>query len=310
MDSLSTPVVFSVFNRPATTSRVFARIRELRPSKLLIVADGPRPDRPGEAELCAEVRRIVTSIDWPCELLTNFSETNLGCHPRIVSGYDWAFSLVEEAILLEDDTLPDPSFFHFCSELLEKYRDDFRIASITGTNYVHRGRPVVPDSYTFSLLGSLWGWATWRSRWESYDRSLENWQVLRARGAVLQILGDRRAARWWTRIFDQCYERGERAAWDYRWTYTNLFQHRFSVVPRINLVENIGFGEAATHTKSVDKRLVAKVGCVDLPCRHPPALIWDRSFDKAFQRKKYPPLNRYIDKLKQIVTLRYFKRDR
>ncbi len=122
MKPLETPVALIVFNRPETTRRVFAAIAAARPARLLLIADGPRTDRPGEVERCDEVRKIVTSVDWPCEVLTNFAEENMGCRRRVVSGLNWVFSQVEEAIILEDDCVPDASFFPFCAEMLERYR--------------------------------------------------------------------------------------------------------------------------------------------------------------------------------------------
>ena len=143
---LETAVVFLVFNRPVLTRAVFARIAEIRPRRLLVVADGPRPDRQGEELLCEEVRRIATAVDWNCELQTNFSHTNLGCRRRVISGLDWAFEQVEEAIILEDDILPDLSFFSFCEEMLERFRGDDRVSMITGFN-ITEDQAKAPYSY-------------------------------------------------------------------------------------------------------------------------------------------------------------------
>jgi hypothetical protein len=135
-ESLETPVVFIIFNRPRTARIVFTAIAEAKPTRLLVVADGPRPSKPGEAKLCEEARALISAVDWPCEVHTNFAEENLGCQERIISGLNWAFSLVEEAIILEDDCLPDLSFFPFCREMLNRYRGDARVGSISGTNFV------------------------------------------------------------------------------------------------------------------------------------------------------------------------------
>ena len=118
MNRLETPVALIVFNRPEPTRRVFAAIAKARPSRLLLIADGPRPDRQRESNQCAEVRNIVSAVDWPCQVQADFADENMGCRRRVISGLDWVFSQVEEAIILEDDCVPDPSFFPFCSELL------------------------------------------------------------------------------------------------------------------------------------------------------------------------------------------------
>ena len=138
MRTFETPVALFVFNRPHTTRRVFEAIAKVRPARLLLVADGPRPDRQDEAEACQQVREIIGRVDWPCDIDTNFADSNLGCQERVVSGLDWVFSLVEDAIILEDDCLPDLSFFPFCQDLLKEYRGDSRIAYISGTNLTEK----------------------------------------------------------------------------------------------------------------------------------------------------------------------------
>src|ERR1700758_2791422 len=198
--TLQSPVALFVFNRPDTTRRVFEAISKIRPAKLLLIADGPRQDREGESEVCQRVREIITSVSWPCEVLTNFAERNLGCRERMISGLNWVFSLVEEAILLEDDCLPDPSFFPFCQELLERYRGDTRVAYVCGCNLVERYVKTA-DSYYFSRIGGIWGWATWRSEWQRYDRDLSDWPDLKSQQKLAEILDEPKAVEFWTRIF-------------------------------------------------------------------------------------------------------------
>src|SRR5215475_5932578 len=169
------PIVYNIFNRPSETLRVFDRIREARPEKLLIIADGPRSSRPGEAALCQETRDVLGRVDWPCQVLTNFAESNMGCGRRVASGLDWAFEQVEEAILLEDDCLPDPSFFPYCSQLLERYRAHDRIMMISGNNF-QNGVSRTSASYYFSQFQRCWGWATWRRAWRHCDFAMQQWR--------------------------------------------------------------------------------------------------------------------------------------
>ncbi|MEN2383889.1 MAG: hypothetical protein KA716_33360 [Gloeotrichia echinulata DEX184] len=152
---LSTPIGFFIFNRPDLTAQVFEAIRQTKPHKLLVVADGPR--FPEEEEKCLKTREVIKSVDWDCEVLTNFSEINLGCKYRVYSGLDWVFSQVEEAIILEDDCLPTPSFFYFCQTLLQRYRDDERVMHISGNNFQF-GQSRTPYSYYFSKYNHIWGW--------------------------------------------------------------------------------------------------------------------------------------------------------
>src|SRR6185369_14461868 len=167
--ALTTPVAFIIFNRPDTTEKVFAEIARARPPKLLVIADGPRAGRAGEADRCAATRAIIDRVDWDCKVLTNYSDVNLGCKNRVASGIDWVFEQVPEAIILEDDCLPDPTFFRFCEELLIRYREDERISQICGANFQF-GRKRSNDSYYFSRYNHIWGWASWRRAWQHYDR--------------------------------------------------------------------------------------------------------------------------------------------
>ena len=300
IDSFPTPVVLIIFNRPQTTRQVFEAVRSIRPQKLLVVADGPRAGRAGEAEACVQARAIASAVDWPCELFTNFSDVNLGCDPRIVSGLDWAFSLVDEAIILEDDCLPDPSFFVFCSELLERYRGDCRVAAISGTNLIQSSIRIA-DSYFFSLLGGSWGWATWKASWKQLDRKILDWPALRDAGALQQVFDDRRGRRLWMRIFNEIHRTGEESPWDYRWTYTKVFEHRFTIIPAVNLVQNIGFGSGATHTTNADARHMPALRTMQFPLRHPASMIWSRQYDRLLQTRLDDDIpRRVINKLRRI----------
>ncbi len=287
-NALQTPVALFVFKRPDTTRRVFEAVSNVRPTKLLLVADGPRAGKAGEAEACRQVREILGRVDWPCEVFTNFAENNLGCRERMISGLNWVFSLVDEAILLEDDCLPDISFFRFCEELLDKYRGDSRIAYISGDNFVGRyGKPA--DSYYFSQIGGIWGWATWKSKWERYDRHLSGWPQLRESGMLEEIFDDPRAVKFWTDIFDAMYEDRGPDTWDYQWLYTGLKGNSLVALPSVNLVTNIGFGEGATHTTEADPRFILPAQSMDFPLRHPLSFTPLRRLDRRQIQKMLPP---------------------
>jgi hypothetical protein len=244
--AIESPVAFIVFNRPDLTERVFQSIRQAQPRRLLVIADGPRVDRPGEAEKCAAVRAVIGQIDWECEVLTNYSETNLGCKQRVSSGLDWVFSQVEEAIILEDDCLPAPSFFPFCQELLEKYREDDRVSMICGTNY-QQGNSRTGDSYYFSKYVHVWGWAGWRRAWKDYDVEIQTWPDCKAQNLLRSTFCNEYEQKLWIDAFDRVHS-GGLDTWDYQWVYACLSQHRLSIVPDRNLISNIGFGTDATHT--------------------------------------------------------------
>lgn len=277
---LETPVAFVVFNRPEPTRRVFEQIRAARPPKLLIIADGPRADRPGEAERCAQTRAVAQQVDWPCEVETEFSQVNLGCRRRVASGIDWVFSRVPEAIILEDDCLPHPSFFRYCAELLGRYREDPRVGMVAGTRLHPRGAPG-EASYFFSRYTSIWGWATWRRAWARYDHSAAQWPELHRSGAFHGLtLPCERV--YWETAFEGVH-RGRIDTWDYQWNLTCLCESMVTVVPRTNLISNIGFGPEATHTKTVDRRYANQpTAAMPFPLVHPRLVLADRAADAAY----------------------------
>ncbi len=289
----SVPIAFLVFNRPETTARVFAAIRAAQPSRLLVVADGPRPDRPGESDLCATVRRITELVDWPCQVERNYAEQNMGCGERVSSGLDWVFSLVEQAIILEDDCLPHPDFFPFCKKMLERYRDDERVMMVGGTNYL-LDRLDMPDSYLFSRYFAIWGWATWRRAWQRYDRTMAHWPRLRNERQLSSLYSQHFMVRHLTRLFDTVFS-GRLDTWDVQWFYSCLFNNGLSIVPGMNLISNIGV--YGTHTGADTTHQYFPVFSLQLDAlRHPPLVYPDRRYDAPFFRMTFHPVGRSVVK--------------
>jgi glycosyltransferase involved in cell wall biosynthesis/tetratricopeptide (TPR) repeat protein len=268
-DSLKTPVCFMIFNRPDTTQRVFDAIRQAKPRKLLVVADAQRLNKPGEAEKCAETRAIINQVDWDCEVLTNYADVNMGCKKRCSSGLKWVFNTVEEAIILEDDCLPHPSFFRFCEELLERYRDDERVAMISGDNF-QLGNNQTENSYYFSRYPHLWGWAAWRRSFlRHYDVNMNLWPEIRDSQYLMHYLQDASAIQYWTSVFEQTY-RGMIDTWDYQWTFAMWANNGLAILPGVNLISNIGFSPDATHTVNSDSwQSELPVEEMVFPLRHP-----------------------------------------
>lgn len=281
---LTTPVALLVFSRPETTARVFEAVRAARPRLLLVVADGPRPDRPGEAERCAATRAVIERVDWPCEVRTHYAERNLGCRLRVSSGLDWVFDQAEEAVILEDDCVPHPTFFRFAQEMLARHRHDDRVGVVSGNNF-----QVSPwrtgASYGFSRYPFIWGWATWRRTWRRYDVGLGRWPALRYEGWLRNVLGDAQAERHWTRTFDRTY-RGETDTWDYQLTFMLWAENQLNVLPAWNLVTNVGFGEGATHVADAGHFLAAvPAEPMSFPLVHPTALTRDVAGDQAIEER-------------------------
>ncbi|MCT7989219.1 TylF/MycF/NovP-related O-methyltransferase [Laspinema olomoucense] len=278
-------VCFIIFNRPKTTERVFELIRQVKPHQLLVVADGPRGDRPGEAEKCIQARAIINRIDWECEVLTNYSEKNLGCRERISSGLDWVFTIVEEAIILEDDCLPHPSFFTFCWELLERYRDNEQIMAISGDNFQfgHRRKD---DSYYFSRYAHSWGWATWRRAWQHYDNKMALWPKVREENWLEEVLEDNHASRCWSHIFQNVYDR-QIDTWDYPWQFCCWIQGGLTILPNVNLVSNIGFTAEATHTQGSNPLGNLPTEAMVFPLKHPELIIRDNQADDFTEKTMF-----------------------
>jgi len=278
---LKTPVAFIIFNRPDTTERVFAEIAKAKPPKLLVVGDGARTDRAGEAEKVAGARAIIDRVDWDCEVLTNFSEVNLGCKRRVSSGIDWVFEQVEDAIILEDDCLPHPTFFRFCEELLALYRDDQRIGMISGDNFQF-GHTINDDSYYFSNINHIWGWATWRSRWQhDYDVSMKHWPLIRDEKRMFDWYGSKVEQNSWEHIFADVYQ-GKIDTWDYQWNFGSRINGRLAAMPNVNLISNIGFGAGATHTTGGSKLADMAVEAIKFPLCHPETIFASLTLDQRY----------------------------
>ena len=279
-------VAFFIFNRPEPSRQVFESIREARPQKLYVVADGPRAGREGEAEKCLATRRgVLQLIDWPCEVHTNFAEKNLGCKWRMASGLDWVFSKEEQAIILEDDCVPDVSFFPFCDELLERYRDDQRVMTICGGNY-QEGKVRTPDSYYFSKYPRIWGWASWRRAWEHYDVNMRLWPEIRDGRWLLDICGGKEnAARYWHGIFEATYQ-NRIDTWDYQWLMAHWLNRGLTVIPNKNLISNIGWGKDATHTTTEsDPCANLPLDTMSFPLLHPRFVV-ENYFQDIFTQQR------------------------
>ena len=272
--TLSTPVAFIVFNRPDLTQIVFDAIRQAQPKQLLVIADGAR--FPEEIEKCQQSRDIVKQVDWECEVLTNFSDTNMGCKLRVSSGLNWVFSQVEEAIILEDDCLPSPSFFSFCQTLLEKYRYDERIMNISGDNF-QLGQIRSQYSYHFSRYTHIWGWATWRRAWQHYDVDMRLWVDFKSSSLFKAMFDTNYEWLYWSNIFNSTYI-GEIDTWDYQWYFCCWIQSALSIEPSVNLVSNLGFRWDATHVK--EENPLAKLPRFNiLSIVHPPMVTRNNAAD-------------------------------
>jgi hypothetical protein len=279
---MKTPVVLTVFNRPGLTARVMEVLQRVRPERLMVIADGPRKDSPTDDTLCRETRRIAEGVSWPCELTTYYADKNLGCRKRMSSGLDRAFETFEEAIILEDDCVPDESFFSFCEHMLERYRDNPRIGIVSGTNSQCFSHPT-QDSYYFSRYPLIWGWAAWRRTWAHYDLNLAAWPQLRDSDWLESIVGPSHRVQYWRHLFDSVHSGFD--TWDYSLVVACWLHKQLAIHPCVNLVSNIGFGETATHTKDVDSpRANLPLATMEFPLLHPETIAANLAADAHIEQ--------------------------
>jgi hypothetical protein len=224
-------------------------------------------------------------IHWRCEVVSNFANTNMGLKRRVETGLAWVFSQVSEAIILEDDCVPHPSFFPFCRELLERYRDDEQVMGISGSNFLFDQAPPA-ESYHFSSYPLIWGWATWRRAWNRYDPDLRDWRGTSGREWLHRRLSDPAAERYWSYYFQQTCTRQH--TWDYAWTYACWLHNGLSVIPTKNLVSNIGFGDAASNTFDAGSKFARiPTEAISFPLRHPSETAPDLERDLLLEATAY-----------------------
>ena len=252
--SFDTPVLFLIFNRPDLTQQVFEAIRQRQPRQLFVAADGGRPHVVGEKERCELTRQFVLDhVDWECEVKTLLRDENLGCKRAVSSAISWFFEHVESGIILEDDCLPDPSFFTFCSDLLRRYQDDTEVMHI-GCNNFQAGRNRGEGAWYFSKYPHIWGWATWRRAWNAYDISMAKLDEFLASDRRRALWKDPREASHWTHVLKSVRD-GKIDTWDYQWTFAMWNHGGKAALPQVNLVSNIGFRSDGTHTVDAAAKL-------------------------------------------------------
>lgn len=275
---MQTAVAILSFNRPDCTQQVLDVVLKAKPSKLFFFADGPRAAYPRDVDRCLATRAIINKFDWECEVLTKFSDVNLGCKYGPETGIDWVFEQVEEAIILEDDCLPDPSFFRFCEELLDRYRRDQRVMMIGGYNFLGATHPE-RQSYYFSTLASTWGWASWRRAWRLNEPALGNWQQALETKIIDHLFPDPIHTKYWYGVFERILDGSLPDAWDYQWQLACWLQSGFRIFPAVSLISNLGFGEDSTHT-SGENPFANRLHSMSFPLKHPHSCVRSSEFDR------------------------------
>ncbi len=281
---LTTPVAFIIFNRPDTSVQVFEEIRKAKPEKLYIISDAAREGREEEAEKVKECRKSIEDmIDWSCEVHKNYAESNMGCKMRVSSGISWALENEDRIIILEDDVVPSQQFFPYMQQMLEEYKNKKHVMMVSGTNLM-KGVPVEGD-YTFSFFAMIWGWGTWKRAWsEHYDVTMADWPEVEKSGQLKKIYGNPLSYWLFKRDAYKVYS-GEKDTWDIQWDYCRFKNKALGIVPKYNMINNIGFErEDATHTTGVSFEDFS-YGNMNIPCTIKDRVEYDRAYDKAWIRK-------------------------
>lgn len=297
-----TPILFLIFNRPELTRIVFDRIREIRPKRLYVAADGPRRGNYADAISCRLTREAI-KVDWDCELNLLFREENLGCGKAVSGAITWFFEQEEKGIVLEDDCLPAHSFFPYCKELLDKYEHDERVFHIGGVNFqdgIRRGK----GSYYFSAIPHIWGWATWRRAWKKYDFNIRNFGSFNRENRIDAYHDDASVKQHWLNTF-KAMSRHSIDTWDHQWTFAMLDNGALAITPNLNLVTNIGFGADATHTTTANQYADVKANEIQFPLQHPEPVKQDKTADHYFYKeveKLIPPPLGLVQRLKGTVV--------
>ena len=282
-------VLLIFFNRPETLQLVFEKVKKAKPPKLFLVQDGARDSR--DLERILACREIVENVDWDCEVIKDYSETNLGCGMRPQTGITNALKQVEQVIILEDDCVPADSAFRYFDEMLEKYRDDERICYISGLNHFQEW--VTQDSdYLFTKTGAIWGWATWRRAWALYDYGLDNFNKVSNKKLLQGQISNKSTAKekidTWSKTYKAVKNNTKLSYWDIQWGYVKYSQNMLVVVPRVNQISNIGIGEYSTHAQSHKSSKFKKrknfffipTQNFEFPLKHPEIMVCDEKYDK------------------------------
>lgn len=274
MQSFDIPILVLIFNREEKTRKVLERLKEIRPKQLFVSADGPRKDKDGEDEKCRLTRAVFKEVDWDCEIHELFRDENLGCKKAVYGGITWFFEQVEKGIILEDDCVPDPSFFPFCDELLERYKDNHQITHITAHNPL--GNMEMESSYFYSNQVLVWGWATWKRAWKTIDINMEQLPQILEGDGMKDYLSYIPAQKYIINKWQES-QNGTLDSWAYPWAFSSFIQNGLAIIPKTNLIHNIGFDGEATNTNHHKPTLIES--SLSFPLKHPERLKRDGKID-------------------------------
>lgn len=281
----TTPIVIFIYKRSHNLEKLIDAMCKVKPKEIYIVADGPK--NTGEEVQVKKTRtELENLITWPSKVHKNYTKINLGLKERFSTGISWVFEHTDRAIFIEDDCVPDPSFFTFCDQLLEKYKDNEKVVSIAGNNFQPPNTRIT-ESYYYSRYPHVWGWATWKRVWDQYDSNISDWPKRRASGWLKSVYpGQFFIRKFWAYIYDRLYA-GQINTWDYQLTYLSQKLGGYNIIPRVNLVSNIGYGEDATNLKKKNKTISVPTAPISFPLVHPKVLKYNQVADRYIEELVY-----------------------
>jgi hypothetical protein len=302
------PVLIITFNKENETKLVFSQIRLYKPEKLFIASDGPRSSVLKEYDICTRIRKwVLGSVDWDCQVETQFNELNLGCGRNPVKAIDWFFDHVDKGIILEDDCLPGLSFFNFCEINIEKYERNPDFSIVSGNNFQIRQPMDLNYDYYFSVFPSTWGWATWKRVWEGYQFVIPKWNQAEEKELKEFLFTETKYSQWWINQLHWMQKTKPEDMWDFQLYFHCMKRKQLAIIPKANLVSNIGFGELATHTTDRESYFSnLPVYDLDFPLRHPDRIERNYEADLYVQKILFGEIEP-VSRFRQLK--RYLKRN-
>lgn len=310
MDSYKTKsaVAILTFNRTKTTQKLLDIMKIVQPPRLYVIIDAPRKDKLGESEQVEAVKAIFDQVNWECDVYKNFAEKNMGTCMRQYTGFSWVFENEESAIIFEDDCIPSLDFFRFCDEMLEKYKDDERVMMVSGSNYLTKWE--TGNSYHFSSMGGIWGWASWSRAWKLNDIDIMRWRDENLRRIIRSKIGkvqyEHRKEAW----DNLCCNSENAKTWDFQWWFARTINDGLTIIPCVNLVSNIGFDAGAVHTTAAAANVNLPTFPLEFPLKSPDYVIEDKDFDKQmynliFRGSIKTRVKRRIKSIFRSITKKY-----
>ncbi len=278
---MDTPILLLFFNRSKNVKKLIDRLKITKPKKIFISVDGPRKNNSKDLIEIRKILEIITTINWNCEVTKNINSVNLGCKVCVTNAINWFFSKNEYGIILEDDCIPGNDFFNFCEYNLKKYKNNDKIMQISGNNFLLNDE-LCEASYYFSTINDIWGWATWKRAWDHYKIDISDYNYKKDYKMLLNYYKNKNIVKWMKKYFDNSI-RKENDIWSTQWTYAMIKADGITIVPKVNLVKNIGFDRSGTTKDNFSFKIYSEIEAKQL---------------KVIKDPKDIKVNYYLDKIR------------